>query len=112
MGRHARRRGIAPKVRTAGLGRDCGNTVDCGGCAGILHLEEQVMTESSSTTGLGYQPRAAFAQYADPAIADCQGKRIGILVVTYNAITTLVPVLQRIPPSVWSNVEEVVVFDD
>ena len=70
------------------------------------------MTESSSTTGLGYQPRAAFAQYADPAIADCQGKRIGILVVTYNAITTLVPVLQRIPPSVWSNVEEVVVFDD
>src|ERR1019366_2860871 len=35
-----------------------------------------------------------------------------ILVVTYNAIATLVPVLKRIPPSVWDNVEEVVVFDD
>ena len=32
--------------------------------------------------------------------------------VTYNAITTLLPVLKRIPPSVWNNVEEVVVFDD
>jgi 2-polyprenyl-3-methyl-5-hydroxy-6-metoxy-1,4-benzoquinol methylase len=33
-------------------------------------------------------------------------------VVTYNAISTLIPVLKRIPPSVWSNVEEVAVFDD
>ncbi len=70
------------------------------------------MTELSSTEGLIYEPRAAFAQYADPTIADCRGKRIGILVVTYNAISTLVPVLKRIPPAVWSNVEEVVVFDD
>src|ERR1039458_5929193 len=70
------------------------------------------MTESGSPAVLGYEPRAAFAQHADPAIADCQGKRIGILVVTYNALSTLIPVLKRIPPSVWSNVEEVVVFDD
>ena len=71
------------------------------------------MTESkSSAAGLSYEPRPAFAQFADPDIADCQGKRIGILVVTYNAISTLVPVLKRIPPSVWNNVEEVVVFDD
>src|ERR1039458_10388722 len=65
------------------------------------------MTESGSPAVLGYEPRAAFAQHADPAIADCQGKRIGILVVTYNALSTLIPVLKRIPPSVWSNVEEV-----
>jgi 2-polyprenyl-3-methyl-5-hydroxy-6-metoxy-1,4-benzoquinol methylase len=70
------------------------------------------MTESSSQVGLSYEPRPAFAQYADPEIAGCQGKRIGILVVTYNAISTLIPVLKRIPPSVWNNVEEVVVFDD
>jgi 2-polyprenyl-3-methyl-5-hydroxy-6-metoxy-1,4-benzoquinol methylase len=70
------------------------------------------MTESSSTVGLSYEPRPAFAQYADPEIAGCQGKRIGILMVTYNAISTLIPVLKRIPPSVWNNVEEVVVFDD
>lgn len=61
---------------------------------------------------LEYQPRPEFAQHADPTIADCKGKRIGILVVTYNALATLLPVLRRIPPSVWSNVEEVVVFDD
>jgi 2-polyprenyl-3-methyl-5-hydroxy-6-metoxy-1,4-benzoquinol methylase len=61
---------------------------------------------------LDYEPRPAFAPYVDPSIADCQGKRIGILVVTYNAISTLLPVLKRIPPSVWNNVEEVVVFDD
>jgi 2-polyprenyl-3-methyl-5-hydroxy-6-metoxy-1,4-benzoquinol methylase len=61
---------------------------------------------------LAYEPRPAFAQHADPAFADCAGKRIGILIVTYNALSTLLPVLKRIPPSVWSNVEEVVVFDD
>jgi hypothetical protein len=32
-------------------------------------------------------------------------------VVTYNAISTLVPVLKRIPPSVWRQ-WRVVVFDD
>src|SRR4249920_2706868 len=66
----------------------------------------------NSPAALDYVPRPAFAQHADPAVADCQGKRIGILVVTYNAISTLAPVLKRIPPSVWNNVEEVVVFDD
>jgi len=70
------------------------------------------MTQSTSPAALGYEPRAAFAPYADPVAADCQGKRIGILVVTYNALSTLIPVLKRIPPSVWKNVEEVVVFDD
>jgi 2-polyprenyl-3-methyl-5-hydroxy-6-metoxy-1,4-benzoquinol methylase len=39
-------------------------------------------------------------------------KRIGVLIVAYNAVTTLTRVLQRIPENVWANVEEVVVFDD
>jgi 2-polyprenyl-3-methyl-5-hydroxy-6-metoxy-1,4-benzoquinol methylase len=43
---------------------------------------------------------------------DRGGKRIGILVVAYNAVTTIGTVLKRIPPDVWQNVEEVVVFDD
>ena len=40
------------------------------------------------------------------------GKRIGILIVSYNAVTTIAKVLKRIPENVWENVEEVVVFDD
>jgi 2-polyprenyl-3-methyl-5-hydroxy-6-metoxy-1,4-benzoquinol methylase len=40
------------------------------------------------------------------------GKRIGILIVTYNAVSTLAQVLKRIPAPVWKNVEQVVVFDD
>jgi len=43
---------------------------------------------------------------------DCFGKRIGILIVAYNAVTTIAQVLKRIPADVWKNVEEVVVFDD
>lgn len=46
------------------------------------------------------------------AIEHHRGKRIGILIVAYNAVTTLTKVLERIPENVWSNVEEVVVFDD
>ena len=45
-------------------------------------------------------------------LADCKGKRIGVLIVAYNAVTTLRKVLDRIPPVVWDNVEQVVVFDD
>jgi glycosyltransferase involved in cell wall biosynthesis len=63
--------------------------------------------------GLPFEP----AQFrvpvpVDDSLADCKGKRIGILIVTYNALSTILPVLKRIPPNVWSNVEEVVVFDD
>src|SRR5688500_8087169 len=39
-------------------------------------------------------------------------KRIGILVVAYNAETTLRGVLQRIPPQTIAKIEEVFVFDD
>ena len=47
-----------------------------------------------------------------PELADARGKRIGILIVAYNAATTLAKVFKRIPAVVWDNVEEVVVFDD
>ncbi len=40
------------------------------------------------------------------------GKRIGILVVAYNAVTTLAKVLKRIPDDAWDNVAEVAVMDD
>ncbi|MGD0202109.1 MAG: glycosyltransferase [Bryobacteraceae bacterium] len=49
---------------------------------------------------------------AGDALADCRGKRIGVLVVAYNAVATLTKVLARITPEVWDNVEEVVVSDD
>ncbi|MCU1337822.1 MAG: glycosyl transferase, family 2 [Bryobacterales bacterium] len=48
----------------------------------------------------------------DSELADCHGKRIGILIVTYNAVSTLAKVLHRITPNVWKNVEEIAVFDD
>lgn len=48
----------------------------------------------------------------EPALASNHGKRIGILVVTSNAVTTLSKVLKRITPEVWNNVEEIAVFDD
>jgi glycosyltransferase involved in cell wall biosynthesis len=38
--------------------------------------------------------------------------RIGILVVAYNAESTLRSVLERIPPAVLAKIEEIVVFDD
>ena len=48
----------------------------------------------------------------DAELAKCEGKRIGILIVAFNAVTTLSKVLRRITPNVWQNVEEVAVFDD
>ncbi|MGA7239751.1 MAG: bifunctional glycosyltransferase/class I SAM-dependent methyltransferase [Bryobacteraceae bacterium] len=59
----------------------------------------------------GIAPGGAERRDAE-ALADCRGKRIGILIVTYNAVTTLAQVLRRITPEVWKNVEEVVVLDD
>ncbi len=47
-----------------------------------------------------------------PAPAAANGKRIGILIVAYNAVTTLSATLKRIPKEVWDQIEEVAVFDD
>ena len=70
------------------------------------------MTETGVPQRLAYEPKPEFARFEDPKLAPCEGKRIGVLVVTYNAASTLISVLRRIPPSVWHNVEEVLVFDD
>lgn len=53
--------------------------------------------------------RVAGASIGD---ADTHGKRVGILIVAYNAVSTIAKVLERIPADVWSQVEEVVIFDD
>jgi glycosyltransferase involved in cell wall biosynthesis len=39
-------------------------------------------------------------------------KKIGILIVAYNAVTTLNKVLDRIPKTVYDEIDEIVVFDD
>jgi 2-polyprenyl-3-methyl-5-hydroxy-6-metoxy-1,4-benzoquinol methylase len=39
-------------------------------------------------------------------------QRIGILVVTYNAESTLASTLDRIPVDFWSRIDEILVFDD
>jgi len=57
------------------------------------------------------QSGTAAAASVDPR-DDARGKRIGILIVAYNALTTVTKVLDRIPRGVWENVGEVVVFDD
>jgi glycosyltransferase involved in cell wall biosynthesis len=64
---------------------------------------------------LPFEPAPYFASSPllhDEELAPCRGKRIGILIVTYNASTTLTKVLKRITPNVWDNVEEIAVFDD
>jgi 2-polyprenyl-3-methyl-5-hydroxy-6-metoxy-1,4-benzoquinol methylase len=64
---------------------------------------------------LPFEPQTLFRRNAlqdDGPFADNCGKRIGILIVTYNAVTTLTSVLKRITPNVWNNVEEIAIFDD
>ncbi|HYL75975.1 MAG TPA: bifunctional glycosyltransferase/class I SAM-dependent methyltransferase [Bryobacteraceae bacterium] len=70
---------------------------------------------SAEPLALPFEPLPAFHGAAlgdEAAFAQNNGKRIGILIVTYNALTTLTKVLKRITPEVWKNVEEIAVFDD
>src|SRR5271154_243255 len=71
--------------------------------------------QSATLPPLPYEPAPKFQPTLlqdDAAIADCEGKRIGVLIVTYNAVSTIPKVLKRITPNVWDNVEEVLIFDD
>jgi 2-polyprenyl-3-methyl-5-hydroxy-6-metoxy-1,4-benzoquinol methylase len=64
---------------------------------------------------LPFEPAPSFANWPfhnDVEKANAHGKKIGILVVTYNAVNTVRKVLQRIPPPVWENIEEIAIFDD
>ncbi len=68
-----------------------------------------------AATPLPFEPLPAFQNSGllnDSELADAKGKRIGVLIVAYNALTTLSKVLSRITPNVWANVEEIAVFDD
>lgn len=56
-------------------------------------------------------PRLAIGEHS-PCASDNKGQRIGILVIAYNAVTTLSATLKRIPKEVWRQIEEVAVFDD
>ncbi len=49
---------------------------------------------------------------AAPAAVGQREPKIAILIVAYNAVSTLTQVLDRIPPEIWARVEEVLVFDD
>ena len=76
-------------------------------------MEDNQLSTGSVTLEFEPLPRfQADALQDDSSLADCRGKRVGILIVTYNAVTTLRKVLKRITPNVWKNVEEVVIFDD
>ena len=82
-------------------------------------MESRTQTGISETQAavdlLPFEPLPALRSSAlpdDSSLADNRGKRIGILIVTFNAVTTLTKVLKRITPNVWRNVEEIAVFDD
>jgi len=78
-------------------------------------LEGESAPHQSTAAPLPFEPLPAFQAsplHDDREAAQCHGKRIGILIVTYNAVTTLTKVLKRITPNVWNNVEEIAVFDD
>ena len=71
--------------------------------------------EAAASPAAPASPSGTPAMSAAAGIASAAGncgKRIGILIVAYNAVTTIAKVLKRIPADVWSNVEEVVIFDD
>ena len=74
----------------------------------------ETVSPGASSRTLPFEPLPQFRALipADAGLADCRGKKIGILIVAYNALTTLTRVLKRIPPEVWANVEEITVFDD
>jgi len=69
---------------------------------------------ATPTFSFPFEPEPLFGGLLqnERALANNHGKRIGILVVTSNAVTTLSKVLKRITPDVWENVEEIAVFDD
>jgi 2-polyprenyl-3-methyl-5-hydroxy-6-metoxy-1,4-benzoquinol methylase len=81
---------------------------------GVAQIDPKPLARERSRNRPAYAGVDAMNEPAQaPAVAaDCHGKRIGILIVAYNAVTTIAEVLKRIPADVWRNVEEVVIFDD
>jgi glycosyltransferase involved in cell wall biosynthesis len=52
------------------------------------------------------------AEQEEGAITTATPKKVGVLVVAYNAAATLAPVLDRIPNAIRPEIEEVIVSDD
>ena len=75
-------------------------------------ITRQTVVEVESSGRQGVAPRPLDYTGSSTVSPDRRGKRIGILIVAYNAVTTIAKVLERIPDDVWENVEEVVIFDD
>ncbi len=81
----------------------------------MISLPITTSAGDQQTVSLPFEPLPQFRQTAleeSPERASNGGKRIGIFIVAYNALTTLDKVLKRITPEVWKNVEQVAVFDD
>lgn len=101
---------MKPSSRTASSGRGRAITSEFRG----VDMSSSLAVSPAAKTGtLSFEP-AQFRPFLqdDTVLADSKGKRIGILIVTYNALSTIVPVLKRITPNVWRNVEEVIILDD
>ncbi len=87
----------------------------CSTPTGAMATVPEPVLAPSQSLNLPFEPLPQFRQSAleeTPERAANHGKRIGIFIVAYNALTTLSKVLKRITPEVWKNVEQVVVFDD
>jgi 2-polyprenyl-3-methyl-5-hydroxy-6-metoxy-1,4-benzoquinol methylase len=75
-------------------------------------IVSETVNEVNSPNGQGVSSLSLNPTNSTIVSPDNRGKRIGILIVSYNAVTTIGKVLKRIPADVWQNVEEVVIFDD
>lgn len=82
---------------------------------GLVYTKKKSMASSIAVgkAGLetGRNPFSSASAEIDPRVFN-QGKKIGILIVAYNAVTTLSKVLNRIPKETWENVTEVAIMDD
>ena len=94
-----------------GLQRHQGATLNS-----VMNSSNTILVPSavSANSPLPFRPLPPFGGLLqdEAVLARNEGKRIGILIVTDNALTTLPDVLKRITPEVWQNVEEIAVFDD
>src|SRR5690242_19504991 len=80
----------------------------------VTGMPRSINDQETAALPLPFEPLPAYGglMQNEAELAKCHGKRIGILIVAFNAVTTLAKVLKRITPNVWQNVEEVAVFDD
>jgi glycosyltransferase involved in cell wall biosynthesis len=71
-------------------------------------MPEQVRASVAFWWGAAY-PQTGFCRVRKQML---KNKKIGVLVVAYNALAHLARVLDRIPQQTWEEIDEVAVFDD